>query len=356
MPMEPPPLPDRPQNREPSDPEPVPPGAEGLPGLRRQAAWIVEQVLAEGAPEQSSIRGLLREHLAAHPGRPEVALAEHLDALRSRPAGVAENLGEPPAAAASGSADVTGTRVEMVLKDRMLVTALQPIRELSTGTVVGAEALTRFVSYVGDVGSWFAAAAKVRLDGELEFAALEAALGAAERLPSHLYVALKLSPATCLHPLLPAFLAESTPALGRLVLELTEPLTPEQPVALAAALAPLRRRGIRLAVGRFGAYPHSVGHIRQLRPDIIKLDRNLVAGIDKDASRHHLGKAMTGFAEQLGAELIAEGIETEEELAALAGLGITAGHGYHLGRPSIRPRDWAGWSDPARQFRMSGQN
>lgn len=359
MPMEPPPLPDRPQNGEPSNPERVPPGAGGLSGLRRQAAWITEQVLAEDAPEQASIRGLLREHLAAHPGRPEVALAEHLDSLRSHPAVPAETLGqppEPPATAASEPADVTGTRVEMVLKDRMLVTALQPIRELSTGTVVGAEALTRFVSYVGDVGQWFTAAAKLRLDGELEFAALEAALGAAERLPSHLYVALKLSPATCLHPLLPAFLAESTPALGRLVLELTEPLTPEQPVALAAALAPLRRQGIRLAVGRFGAYPHSLGHIRQLRPDIIKLDRNLVAGIDKDASRNYLGKAMSGFAEQLGAELIAEGIETEEELAALGGLGITAGHGYHLGRPSIRPRDWAGWSDPARQFRMSGQN
>ena len=167
---------------------------------------------------------------------------------------------------------------------------------------------------------------------------------------------LKLSPATCLHPLLPALLNGSVPALGRVVLELTEPLTPEQPSALLAALAPLRQRGLRLAVGRFGAYPNSVRHIRQLRPDIIKLDRNLVAGIDKDASSHQLGKAMTSFAEQLGAELVAEGIETREELAAITGLGIAAGYGYHLGRPSIRPKDWAGWNDAAREFRMSGRN
>jgi EAL domain-containing protein (putative c-di-GMP-specific phosphodiesterase class I) len=295
--MEPPSVPERPQGRGPSHQGPVPPGA-GVPArIRRQEAWLAEQL-----PAQSE--------------------------------------SEPPA--------IMGTRVEEVLKDRMLVTALQPIRQLSTGMVVGAEALTRFVSHTGEpVGAWFAAAAKARLDGELEFAALEAALAAAENLPAPLYVALKLSPATCLHPLLPALLDAAAPALGRVVLELTQPLAPDQPAALVAALAPLRRRGLRLAVGHLGAYCNSIRHIRQLGPDIVKLDRNLVAGIDGDASRHHLGEALTTFAEQLGAVLIAEGIETPAELAAISGLGITAGHGYFLGRPSLRPRDWAAWNDSA---------
>lgn len=359
MSMEPPSVPERPQSKAPADQDPVPPGADGLSGIRRQAAWIVEQVLAAAEPEHAGVRESLRERLAANPGRPEIALAEHIASLRSATELTSEEGSQPPGpdTSAGESRETMSMRVEKVLKDRMLVTALQPIRDLATGTVVGVEALTRFVSDGGDTSeSWFAAATEARLEGELEFAALETALAAAEQLPAQLYVALKLSPATCLHPLLPGLLERSTPGLARVVLELTESLTPEQPAALAAALAPLRRRGVRLAVAQLGAYGDSLRHIRQLRPDIIKLDRNLVAGIDRDASRDTLGEALTRFAEQLGAVLIAEGIETAEELAAIAALGVTAGQGYYLGRPSIRPRDWARWNDPAWAFRTSGRN
>lgn len=358
--MEPPPsVPRRPRATSPADQDPEPlPGGERS-GIRRQAAWIVEQVLADGASKHDGVRERLRERLAAHPGRPEIALAEHLASLRSLTADPEMTTDGPSTvpAPAGDSRDSMSTRVQKVLQDRMLVTALQPIRELSTGTVVGVEALTRFVSDGGDTaGEWFAAAAEARVESELEFAALECALAAAPHLPAELFVALKVSPATCLHPLLPGLLEESTTALDRVVLELTEPLTPGQPAALVAALAPLRSRGVRLAIAQFGTYPESIGHIRQLEPDIIKLDRSFVAGIDTDSSRHKLGEAMTRFAEHLDAVLIAEGIETEEELAAVAGLGVIAGQGYYLGRPSIRPRDWAGWNDPARQLRAYGHN
>ncbi|MDQ0820749.1 EAL domain-containing protein (putative c-di-GMP-specific phosphodiesterase class I) [Arthrobacter sp. V4I6] len=161
-----------------------------------------------------------------------------------------------------------------------------------------------------------------------------------------MYVALKLSPATCLDPLLPGLLEESLLAPDRMVLELPEALTEEQPVALIAALTPLRQRGVRLAIDHTGSYFNSIRHIRQLKPDIIKLDRNLIAGIDTDPLRRALGEAMVGFAEQLGAALIARGIETLDELATVAGLGATAAQGYFLGRPTTRPQDWAGWKHP----------
>lgn len=359
--MEPPPsVPRRPRTTSPADQDPEPLSGGEPSGIRRQAAWIVEQVLADRASKHDGVRERLRERLAAHPGRPEIALAEHLASLRSLTADLEVTTDTPssvPGAPAGESRDSMSTRVQKVLQDRMLVTALQPIRELSTGTVVGVEALTRFVSDGGDTaGEWFAAAAEARVESELEFAALECALAAAPHLPGELFVALKVSPATCLHPLLPGLLEESTTALDRVVLELTEPLTPEQPAALMTALAPLRSRGVRLAIAQFGTYPDSIHHIRQLGPDIIKLDRAFVAGIDTDSSRHKLGEAMTGFAEHIGAVLIAEGIETEEELAAVAALGVIAGQGYYLGRPSIRPRDWAGWNDPARQLRAHGHN
>lgn len=326
---------------------------ERQPGIRRQAAAIIEAVLSGSNPEGAWARGQLRARLAAHPGRPEAALAEHLAALRPRTGLSPDTTVGVSEAGAPGieTPSVATSRVEAVLESRMLVTAFQPIRELSTGAVIGVEAFTRFVSDGSDTaGEWFAAAAEARLGSELDFAALECALAAAEHLPAHLYVALKLSPGTCLDPLLPELLRESTLPASRIVLQLTDALTPEQPAALVAALAPLRRKGIRLAVDHVGSHFDSIRHVRQLKPDIIKLDRNLIAGIDADALRHAFGEVMTGFAEQIGAAIIAEGIETGDELAAVAQLGVAAGQGYYFGRPSSSPLDWAGWSNPAEQY------
>jgi EAL domain-containing protein (putative c-di-GMP-specific phosphodiesterase class I) len=339
----------------PADPAPGRAWRNDTSGIRRQASAIINTVPSDPAPEQAHVRNQLREHLAAHPGHPETALTEHLISLGSLtrlPAGTSKMV--PPAA---GSAIHAGTpdpaaaerasRIEAVLKGRMLLTAFQPIYELSTGSVVGVEAFTRFVTDGSDnAGHWFAEAADAQLGSELEFTALESALTAAQHLPPHLYVALKLSPATCLDPLLPGLLEESMLAPGRMVLELTEALTAEQAAALVAALAPLRQRGVRLAFDHAGAYFDSIRRIRQLQPDIIKLDRNLIAGIDTDTLRHAFGEAMVGFAEQLGAALIAEGIETNDELASVAVLGVTAVQGYFLGRPSTRPQDWAHWNLP----------
>jgi EAL domain-containing protein (putative c-di-GMP-specific phosphodiesterase class I) len=321
-------------------------------GIRRQASAIIETVLADPIPEQDRIRDQLHEHVAAHPGHPETALAEHLMALRSLtglPGGTSMAFAPAvgPASEPHGgtpSPAERASRIEAVLKGRLLLTAFQPIYELSTGSAAGVEAFTRFVSDGSSTADyWFAEAAEAQLGRELEFAALESALAAAQQLPTHLYVALKLSPATCLDPQLPGLLMESRLAADRMVLELTEALTAEQTAALVTTLAPLRQRGIRLAIDHVGAYFDSIRHIRKLQADIIKLDRNLIAGIDTDPLRHAFGEAMIGFAEQLGATLIAAGIETHDELAAVAALGVTAVQGYLLDRPSTRHQDWARW-------------
>jgi EAL domain-containing protein (putative c-di-GMP-specific phosphodiesterase class I) len=313
-------------------------------------------VLADPVPDQELIRDQLRERVAAHPGHPETALAEHLMALRSltglpgrNSMAFAPAVGLPsePHGGTPSPAE-RASRIEAVLKGRLLLTASQPIYELSTGSAAGVEAFTRFVSDGSSTADyWFAEAAEAQLGRELEFGALESALAAAQQLPTHLYVALKLSPATCLDPQLPGLLMESMLAPDRMVLELTEALTAEQTAALVTTLAPLRQRGIRLAIDHAGSYFDSIRHIRQLKPEIIKLDRNLIAGIDTDTIRHAFGEAMIGFAEQLGATLIAAGIETHDELAAVAALGVTAVQGYLLDRPSTRHQDWARWDLPA---------
>jgi EAL domain-containing protein (putative c-di-GMP-specific phosphodiesterase class I) len=143
-------------------------------------------------------------------------------------------------------------------------------------------------------------------------------------------------------------LARSDLPLGRIVLELTERLEVSEYGPLLAALTPLRECGLRIAVDDAGSGFASMRHVLHIRPDIIKLDRSLIAGIDDDQGQRALGAAMAEFARQTGATIVAEGIETQEELAAVSGLGMTAGQGYLLGRPCVHPREWAAWGGSAR--------
>ncbi|MDQ0677311.1 PAS domain S-box-containing protein [Arthrobacter pascens] len=172
-------------------------------------------------------------------------------------------------------------RIDKTVQSQMILTAFQPIYDLPTGTITGVEALARFPTEDSrGPDHWFNEATSVGLGGELEFAALEAALHNTAKLPEHLYVALNLSPETCLDPRLPGFWEESALAVDRIVLELTERLAVDEYAPLLAALGPLRRRSLRIAVDDAGSGFSSMRHILQLRPDIIKLDRSLIAGID----------------------------------------------------------------------------
>ncbi|CAN7341916.1 EAL domain-containing protein [Arthrobacter sp. LjRoot14] len=250
-----------------------------------------------------------------------------------------------PGTAAESAADHSRARVREVIDRQLIVTAFQPVRDLGSGNVIGVEALSRFVSDDGATADyWFDEAAAVGLGPELEFAALEAALSAARQIPANMYLALNLSPATCLDHRLPGLLALSPVPLDRIVLELTEHHEVADYDHLTAELAHLRMQGLRLAVDDAGSGFASMRHIVHLRPDIIKLDRSLIAGINDDIGQHALGAAMVAFARQIGATLIAEGIETAAELAAVDGLGMTAGQGYYLGRPTIQPEEWAKWA------------
>lgn len=237
-------------------------------------------------------------------------------------------------------------RIEAVLADRSLLTAFQPIRSLETDAIIGAEGLTRFADPQGiSPEVWFVEAAAVGLDVELEILALETALAAAAQLPPTLAVSVNLSPKACLDPRLPDILVNAGIPMGRIVLEVTERQHVVDYGPLAATFASLRGRGLKIAVDDAGSGFASMRHVLLLKPDVIKLDRDIIAGIDTDRGQRALGAAMVGFAKEIGAYLVAEGIETEAELSAVAELGMHAGQGYLLGRPSVRPEDWAQWED-----------
>lgn len=235
-------------------------------------------------------------------------------------------------------------RIEAVLAGRSLLTAFQPIRSLETDAIIGAEGLTRFVDPQGiSPEAWFLEAAAVGLDIELEILALETALASAARLPPTLSVSVNLSPKACLDARLPDILVNAGIPMGRIVLEVTERHQVVDYGPLVAAFASLRGRGLKIAVDDAGSGFASMRHVLLLKPDVIKLDRDIIAGIDTDRGQRALGAAMVGFAKEIGAYVVAEGIETDAELSAVAELGMHAGQGYLLGRPSALPEDWARW-------------
>ena len=256
-----------------------------------------------------------------------------------------------PEAAQVVAAQQTRARIEAIIADNLLLTAFQPIIDLATSKVVGAEALSRFVadpSATPDI--WFSEAAGVGLGPELELLAVETALNAARELPDHLYVSVNVSPSTCLDDRLRRMLTASPIALVRIVLELTEHTEVINYEPLNDVLNGLRLAGLRVAIDDAGSGFASGQHILKINPDFIKLDRSLVTAIESHSGERALAASMVAIATELGATVTAEGIETRAELRCVTALGVTAAQGYLLGRPSVSPREWSRW-----KYRVPGR-
>ena len=156
------------------------------------------------------------------------------------------------------------------------------------------------------------------------------------RLPATAQLALNVAPQTAASEdfarLLPA-----GRACERIVVEITEHAPIDDYDALAARLERLRRRGLRIAIDDPGAGFASLRHILRLSPDIIKTDMTLTRRIESDRAGRALTRALISFAAEIGATIVAEGIESEAEINALRELGVAYGQGYHLGRPAVPP-------------------
>jgi EAL domain-containing protein (putative c-di-GMP-specific phosphodiesterase class I) len=212
----------------------------------------------------------------------------------------------------------------------------QPVVDLQAGRPVGVEALARFTSdaFLG-TEAWFAAADRVSMGVELELAAIRSSTAQLGALPDGVFLSVNASVRTACSIDLDAHL-RSLPR-DRVVLELTEHAQITDFTEVNGCLAPHRAAGLRLAIDDTGAGYASFHHLLQLQPDIIKLDIELTRDIDSDPARRSLAVALTAFAAEVGAEVIAEGIETEAELQVLRDLHVPWGQGYHLGRPGPLP-------------------
>ena len=107
--------------------------------------------------------------------------------------------------------------------------------------------------------------------------------------------------------------------------------------ALISSLEALKGMGCRIAVDDVGAGFSGLTRILETQPNIIKLDRSLISGIDQDHIRAALLTTTLGFAAAADCAVIAEGVETAEELRSLAELGVRYAQGYALARPAPFP-------------------
>jgi EAL domain-containing protein (putative c-di-GMP-specific phosphodiesterase class I) len=132
-----------------------------------------------------------------------------------------------------------------------------------------------------------------------------------DKLPADLYLSFNSGPALVFGHSLQQLL--STCDLSRVVIELTEHVAVEDYQRLCATLAPMRAAGARLSIDDTGAGFASLSHILKLAPDLIKIDRSLVESVDTDASRRILASALAKLGTEIGATVIAEGVQTEAE-------------------------------------------
>jgi EAL domain-containing protein (putative c-di-GMP-specific phosphodiesterase class I) len=217
-------------------------------------------------------------------------------------------------------------------------THLQPIVDLRRDEAAGYEALARFWDGTPP-DEVFAQARAAGSAAALEAAAVRSALGRRDDLPDGTFLSINLSPDLLDHPAVRSALQEydGPNGLDGVVLELTEQVPIGDLTGLESSLEELRDRGALIAVDDVGAGYAGLQHLVRLRPELIKLDRDLIRGVDVDTTRLALVEALTAFAARIGSRLVAEGVETTAQLDVLRMVGVPYAQGFLWGRPSLAP-------------------
>jgi EAL domain-containing protein (putative c-di-GMP-specific phosphodiesterase class I) len=230
--------------------------------------------------------------------------------------------------------------LERVLRDPGAVEVVfQPVVDLRRGTVAGYEALARFAGPpTAGPERWLAEAEARGVADELSARVLARALDQRRGLPPNVFLSVNVAPKDVAGPAVRATLLGAAP-LGGVVIEVTEHAPIGDFAELDRLMAPFRQAGAIMAVDDAGAGYAGLTHILELRPQIVKLDRSLVSGIDRDEAKRVLVETIGNATGRLDAWLLAEGIERSEELDALVAMGVPLGQGYALGHPAP---PWAG--------------
>jgi EAL domain-containing protein (putative c-di-GMP-specific phosphodiesterase class I) len=227
-----------------------------------------------------------------------------------------------------------------LLRDGGVYCVFQPFVDVDTGSILAYEALLRGPAASGWQSPMVlldAARAAGRL-AELERASLHASLADAARLsggqPVTLFVNIEPSTVTQRLDIVLEALAGRAPHV-QVVVEITERALAADLAGVLAGAERLRAAGCAIALDDVGAQPESLAFIPLLRPEVVKLDLRLLRTV-KDPATVAVAGAVRAYAEQAGAEVVAEGIETPEDLTRALVLGATLGQGWLWGRGERR--------------------
>ena len=299
---------------------------------------------AEGAPQWVVCCPLRRRQgtvgvlaLAGSTGSPEGIVAAGVDYAPT----VALLLG--PALTESRRTRESREMVERTLSAGAFEPLFQPIVQISSGRILGYEALTRLNS--GDpIIQLLSEATEAGIRPQCELSLLSASLREARALTDS-WVSVNLSPSVVVERTADlAMLIEQSGC--QVVVELTENERIEDYVSVRQALSDLGDQ-VKLSVDDTGSGYASLRHVIDLHPHYLKLDRSWISGLDRDHTRQALVAGMVAFCRHTDTEMIAEGVETEAELATLQELDVRLAQGYLLGRPA--PVSAAGTQPGARR-------
>ena len=240
---------------------------------------------------------------------------------------------------------MTGVLEQMLLPDAISI-LFQAIYDLSPAVpaMFAVEALSR-----GPRGTHFENAGVlfdyVRLRGEevrMDRRCVTAALERASQLTGRPITSINIHATTLVRDAdFPEFVIEAAHAAGietnTLILEIVEKAEASNYERLRASLRRLRDAGIRIALDDLGLGNCNHQLFLEVRPDFVKIDRYFVTNCDADRDRKAVIRSMTQLAHDFGAVVIAEGVETPGELAAVRALGIDLVQGFLFGRPQLQP-------------------
>jgi diguanylate cyclase (GGDEF)-like protein len=235
-----------------------------------------------------------------------------------------------------------GSDLKRALDRDELTLVYQPIVELATSRVIGAEALVRWHrdGDEADPREFLAVAEDSGLSSVLGEWVLRTACEQAARWRADnwdIMIAVNLSPRQLTAPRFPAELADVLAGTGlpssALAVEVNERVLVEGADQVVSRLAELRELGVRLAIDDFGTGYASLAYLRELPVDIIKVDPSFVSGLGTDPTLTLLTKTIVAVGRDLGIEVVAEGIEQQRQLTELVEMGCGLGQGFALARP-----------------------
>ena len=225
------------------------------------------------------------------------------------------------------------------IANRELTLNYQPIIEAATGRISSVEALVRWQSLThGNVSPemFVGIAEETGMMAELGHFIIEQAMEDSQRWP-HLTTAINISPAQLRSVTIVGELVNAAKRFGvapqMVTIEITETLLMANDARTLKILNQLKEHGFSLALDDFGTGYSSLAYIRDFPFDRLKIDRRFIKGVDQDAQALAIVEGVVNFGRILGHEIIAEGIETEQEMQAMQRAGCTHLQGFVFSKP-----------------------